>query len=69
MGGDRLGPAAYSSGVRSPEGHQHGRAPHQALGDDRSLLTLTIEMRGLMVPIVSLFVGTSSGVTCRSAQG
>jgi len=40
-----------SGGVTNTAGHRI-----EALGDDRSLLTLTIEMRGLMVPIVGLFI-------------
>lgn len=54
-----------SGGVTNVAGHRV-----EALGDDRARLTLTIDMRGLMAPIVGLFMkGLITRYMSLEAQG
>ena len=54
-----------SGGVTSVAGHRV-----EALEEDRSRLTLTLEMRGLLVPVVTLFYkGLTNGYMTIEAQG
>jgi uncharacterized membrane protein len=54
-----------SAGVTSVAGHRV-----EFLGEDRSRLTLTLDMRGLLIPIVALFYkGLTHDYMAREAEG
>jgi uncharacterized membrane protein len=57
--------AQKSSGISSVAGHRV-----EALGDGRARLTLTLEMRGLLIPVVALFYkDLTNGYMTREAEG
>jgi hypothetical protein len=56
---------AEASGVTSTSGHRV-----DALGEGRSRLTLALDMRGLLIPVIALFYkGLTTRYMTREAEG